>query len=163
MHLKHSITLFSYSVLSLCSLSLPLSPLSLPLPPSLTPKKGTEVTLKFRALKPPETTNDAEYRIHKRLQREGWTTPTESMIQKIIDRLIVFTKDKTSYKVPGNQPRRRPTVAQTLVGSAARAIFIQYDADKSGVREILDIIDLLLHYILLTRYYSCFFLFSFFF
>ena len=92
------------------------------------------MTLKFRALKPPETTNDAEYRIHKRLQREGWTTPTESMIQKIIDRLIIFTKDKTLYKVPGNQPRRRPTVAQTLVGSAARAIFIQYDADKSGVR-----------------------------
>ena len=84
------------------------------------------------------------------------------MIQKIIDRLIVFTKDKTSYKVPGNQPRRRPTVAQTLVGSAARAIFIQYDADKSGVREILDIIDLLLALYTFDTYYSCFF-FSFFF
>jgi hypothetical protein len=94
-------------------------------------KKGETSVLKFRALRRPETTNDAEYRIHSGLQREGFE-PTEPMIQRIVDRLLVFTKEKTSYKVPGNQPRRRPTVAQTLVGSAARAIFIQYDADKSG-------------------------------
>jgi hypothetical protein len=93
-------------------------------------KRGDTAILKFRALKPPESTTDAEYRIHSALQKEGFE-PTEPTIQKIVDRLIVFTH-KTGYKVPGNQPRRRPTVAQTLVGSAARAIFIQYDADKSG-------------------------------
>ena len=93
-------------------------------------RKGTSAVLKFRALRAPETTTDAEYRIHKALQKEQFE-PTEPCIQKLVDKLVTFTR-KNGYQVPGNQARRRPTVAQTLVGAAARAIFIQYDADKSG-------------------------------
>jgi Ca2+-binding EF-hand superfamily protein len=93
-------------------------------------RKGETVTLKFRALRPPETTTDAEYRIHKALQMEGFE-PTEPMINKLIDRLVTFTREN-GYKVPGNQARRRPTVTQTLIGSATRAIFSQYDQDNSG-------------------------------
>tara|TARA_B100000780_G_C21048551_1_gene420974 strand:+ start:267 stop:1073 length:807 start_codon:yes stop_codon:yes gene_type:complete len=104
--------------------------LEVPLKHLFGPKRGETSILKFRALKAPETTSDAEYRIHSALQKDGFE-PTESMVQKIVDRLVTFTR-KNGYQVPGNQPRRRPTVAQTLVGSAARAIFIQYDIDKSG-------------------------------
>lgn len=104
--------------------------LNVPMKHVFGPRKGEMVILKFRALRSPETTTDAEYRIHKALQREDFE-PTEPCVQKLVDRLVVFTREN-GYQVPGNQARRRPTVAQTLIGSAARAIFMQYDEDKSG-------------------------------
>ena len=91
--------------------------LNVPMKHVFGPRKGEMVILKFRALRSPETTTDAEYRIHKALQREDFE-PTEPCVQKLVDRLVVFTREN-GYQVPGNQARRRPTVAQTLIGSAA--------------------------------------------
>ena len=95
------------------------------------PKKGQTVTLKFRALRQPETSTDAEFRVHGALTTAGLPA-TESSVQKLVDKLLAFTRANTDYDPPANECRRRPTVAQALVGSAARAIFVQYDADRSN-------------------------------
>ena len=55
---------------------------------------------------------------------------TESSVQKIVDKLIEFTV-QNGYNVSANTQH---TVAQSLVGSAARAIFVQYDVDRGEVR-----------------------------
>ena len=107
------------------------------------PKKGQRAVLKFRALRPPETSTDAEIRVHKALAKEDFPT-NESTVQKIVDKLLAFTMEN-GYQVPSNESRRRPTVAQSLVGSAARAIFVQYDVDRSGAIDANELAAMMSH------------------
>ena len=46
--------------------------LSVPMLHVFGPKKGQRVVLNFRALRPPETSTDAEIRVHKALERGWW-------------------------------------------------------------------------------------------
>ena len=117
--------------------------LSVPMLHVFGPKKGQSVTLKFRALRPPETTTDAEIRVHKALVKEDFPA-TESSVQKIVDKLIEFTV-QNGYNISANDSRRRPTVAQSLVGSAARAIFVQYDVDRSGAIDANELAAMMSH------------------
>lgn len=104
--------------------------LSVPMLHVFGPKRGTTSVLKFRALRAPETIADAEIRVHRALTTAGLPA-TETAVQKIVDQLIEFTQEN-GYQISNNESRRRPTVAQALVSSAARAIFVQYDVDRSG-------------------------------
>lgn len=117
--------------------------LSIPMLHVFGPKKGKSVTLNFRALRPPETSEDAEIRVHNALRKHDFPT-TESTVQKVVDKLIEFT-NQNGYKLASNDSRRRPTVAQSLVGSAARAIFVQYDVDRSNAIDANELAAMMSH------------------
>ena len=117
--------------------------LSVPMLHVFGPKKGQTVVLEFRALRPPESSTDAEVIVHKTLLREDFPT-NEATVQKVVDKLLEFTS-QNGYKVPLNESRRRPTVAQSLVSSAARAIFVQYDVDRSSAIDANELAAMMSH------------------